>query len=91
MMRMLNWMLLVSIVQLVTDKLADMPPDLELLAQQKNHSTFQPSNPAFQHPTPEEEEVFTGSKHEDALPQKSRFFDCEYLVETTPDQRVRVL
>lgn len=79
-------MLLVSMVQLVVRSLAEPFPDLELLAQQRNNSTFQPSKPAFQHPTPEEE-VFTGLKHQDAPPQKSRFFDCEYLLDSTPDQR----
>lgn len=87
---MRNWMLLVGMVQLVAKSQADLFSDLELLAQQKNNSTFQPSNPAFQHPTPEEE-VFAGLKHQDALPQKSRFFDCEYQVDATPDQRVQVI
>ncbi|KAF3388416.1 ATP-dependent DNA helicase MER3 [Penicillium rolfsii] len=70
-----------SMVQLVVKISADVHPDLELLAQQKNISTFQSSSSAFQHPTPEVK-VSTGLKDQDVPPLKSRFF--ESLSHATP-------
>lgn len=67
--------------QFVVKVVANMSSDLELLAHQKNTRAFQSSNPGISHPSPEEE-IFTGLKHQDVPPQKSRFFDCECLLGT---------
>lgn len=56
--------------------------DLELLAQQKNMCAIQSSNFALFHPSPEQD-ILPGLKHQDVLPQKSRFFDCKCPIDSS--------